>query len=76
MCSRLGGSRSRICLCVYIWMCYVFQSVDTAGGLYHFGINEVRIRGGPFEGVSNILLWGAVSCMLMIVIYWITSTPR
>ena len=58
--------KSYMFVCVYMWMCYVFQSVDTAGGLYHLGINEVRIRGASFEEVSNILLWGAVSC----VIYW------
>ena len=68
--------KSYMFVCVYMWICYVFPSVDTAGGLYHFGINEVRIRGASFEEVSNILLWGAVSCMLMIVIYWSTSTSE
>ena len=40
-------------VCVYVYV-NVFQSVDTAGGLYHFGISEVRIRRALFEEVSNI----------------------
>ena len=58
-------------VCVYVHV-NVFQSVDTAGGLYQFG---VRIRGLFLDEISNILLWGAVSCTLIIVTYWIISTP-
>ena len=38
--------KSYMFVCVCICECVMcFKSVDTAGGLYHVGINEVRIRG-------------------------------
>ena len=52
--SRLGGSRSRICLCVRICECV---------SKYHIEKNRSKDQGGPSEEISNILLWGAVRCI-------------
>ena len=58
---------------IYVRMdVYVFQSVDTAGGLYQFETSKSKDHGGLAEEVSNMLLWGAEISTTSRVTYWIS----